>query len=185
MLCTASPSFPSTTTDGTQWPPLVPLTYTVSTDLAADKSFHPEVRRAWNLTPKRSTDLCLLTLVPIGCPAGAGTHYGASIIGWSPVLSVGQIHSPYCPHLLKAVFQVSVASVHPRNLSLDYADSLNAGYHHTGRSPLATNLELLPCLCPYDPSSVLLGAWSAGPRLTRLPVRAHHTYPAPFDTYTC
>jgi len=108
MLAIASPSFPSTTTDGTQWPPLILLAYTVSISLATNKSFHPEVLRAWNLTPERSIDLYLLTLVP--GVTQAGTHYGVSIIGWSPDLSAGQIHSPYYPRLPRAVFQVSVTS---------------------------------------------------------------------------
>lgn len=52
---------------------------------------------------------------------------------------------------------------------------LSTGYHQTGRSPSAVNLGLLPCHYPHSLSSVQLGAWFVEPRLTRLPVRAHHT----------
>lgn len=36
----------------------------MSVGLATDRSFHPEVLRAWDFTPERSIDLYLLTLVP-------------------------------------------------------------------------------------------------------------------------
>jgi len=120
----------------------------VSVGLATDRSFHPEVLRAWDFTPERSIDLYLLTLVPNQLPDQAGTHYGVSIIGWSPVLSAERIHSPYCPRLPWAAFQVSVTPSIDHNPAQIVPTRVNASYHQTGRSLSAANLELLPLPFP-------------------------------------